>query len=180
VSEDGRGRACRVEPTLHPTAFVAPSAEVLGDVTVGEDASVWYQCVLRGDIAPITIGPRSNVQDLTLIHVDPDLPTIVGSDVGIGHRAIIHGCTIGDGCLIGMGAVLLSGVTIGEGSVVGAGSVVPEGVLIPAGQLVIGVPARVVRPVDENLRARLRDTVDSYVRLKERHRRGEFRHAGEP
>ena len=92
---------------LHPTAWVAPSADVMGDVTLGEDASVWYQCVLRGDIAPIVLGPRSNLQDLTMVHVDEGVPCTIGADVGVGHRCILHGCTIEDGCLIGMNALIL-------------------------------------------------------------------------
>ncbi len=93
-------------PTLHPTAWVAPSADVRGDVTLGAHASIWYQCVLRGDIAPIRIGAESNVQDLTMVHVDIDRPCMIGSRVGIGHRAIVHGCEIEDDCLIGMGGVV--------------------------------------------------------------------------
>ena len=152
-------------PAIDPTAFVAPSSDVLGDVTIGAESSVWYQCVLRGDIAPIVIGKRTNVQDLTLIHVDRGLSTRVGNEVGIGHRAIIHGCTIEDHVLIGMGAIVLSGAIFGEGSVVGAGSLITEG---------MGVPARVVRPVDDDLRKRIAMTVDNYTRLKEHYRQGRF------
>ena len=161
-------------PAIDPTAFVAPSSDVLGDVTIGAESSVWYQCVLRGDIAPIVIGKRTNVQDLTLIHVERGLSTRVGNEVGIGHRAIIHGCTIEDHVLIGMGAIVLSGAIIGEGSVVGAGSLITEGMVVPPGQLVMGVPARVVRPVDDDLRERIARTVDNYRRLKEHYRQGRF------
>ena len=143
---------------LHPTAFIAPGAVVLGDVTLGAHASVWYACVLRGDMAPIVVGESSNVQDGTIVHVDEGKPARIGARVGIGHRAIIHGCTIEHDCLIGMGSVLLNDVVVGTGSVVAAGAVVPEGVVIPPGSLVMGVPARVVRPVDETLRARIRGT----------------------
>ena len=169
-----------IAPAIDPTAFVAPSANVLGDVTIGAESSVWYQCVLRGDIAPIVIGERTNVQDLTLIHVDRGLSARVGNEVGIGHRAIIHGCTIEDHALIGMGAIVLSGAIIGEGSVVGAGSLITEGMVVPSGQLVIGVPARVVRPVDDDLRERIAMTVDNYARLKELYRQGRFSAVNDP
>ena len=129
------------EPRIHPSAFVAPSADVVGDVTVGEAASIWYQRVIRGDVAPISIGARSNVQDLTMVHADHDLETRIGVEVGIGHRAIIHGCTIEDGALIGMGAIILSGAIVGAGSVVGAGALVAEGMIVPPGTLALGMPA---------------------------------------
>jgi carbonic anhydrase/acetyltransferase-like protein (isoleucine patch superfamily) len=159
---------------IHATAFVAPGAVVLGDVTLGPRASVWYTAVLRGDMAPIVVGEASNVQDGTVVHVDADYPARIGAYVGIGHRAIIHGCTIEDECLIGMGSVLLNGVVVGRGSVVAAGAVVREGMVIPPGSLVMGVPAKVVRPVDEPLRARIRGTWEHYVAEAERHRRGTF------
>ena len=162
-------------PVIHPTAFIAPGADVLGDVRLGAEASVWYQCVLRGDIAAITVGPRSNIQDLSMVHVDEGLPCTVGAGVGVGHRCILHGCTIEDDCLIGMGSVLLNGVRVGTGSVIGAGAVVPEGMEIPPGSLVLGVPARVKRPVDDALRARIRLTVEHYVRLAQLHAQGRFR-----
>jgi len=162
-------------PRRDPTAFVAPGAVVLGDVTLGAHASVWYACVLRGDMAPILVGESSNVQDGTIVHVDEGKPARIGARVGIGHRAIIHGCTIEDECLIGMGSVLLNDVVVGTGSVVAAGAVVPEGVIIPPGSLVMGVPARVVRRVDEALRERIRGTWEHYVREAERHRAGTFR-----
>lgn len=130
--------------------------------------------MLRGDIEPITVGARSNIQDLTLIHVDEGVPCTIGADVGVGHRAILHGCTIEDGCLIGMGAILLNHVHVGTGSVIAAGAVVPEGMKVPPGSLVMGVPARVVRPVDDVLRSRIRVTVEHYVALSRLHREGKF------
>ena len=111
---------------IHPTAFIAPGAIVLGDVTLGAQASVWYGAVLRGDMAAIVIGEDSNLQDGTIVHVDADLPARVGARVGVGHRAILHGCTVEDDCLIGMGSVLLNGVHIGTGSVVAAGGSCPK------------------------------------------------------
>ena len=159
---------------IHPTAFIAPSAVVLGDVTLGPRASVWYTAVLRGDTAPIVVGEASNVQDGTIIHVDAGVPATVGARVGIGHRVVLHGCTIEDECLIGMGSVLLNGVHIGTGSVVAAGAVVPEGLRVPPGSVLVGVPARITRAVDEGLKARIRATWEHYVTEAERHRSGAF------
>ncbi len=159
---------------IHPTAFVAPTADVMGDVRLGAHASVWYQCVLRGDLAEIVIGERSNIQDLTMVHVDEGLPCVIGANVGVGHRCILHGCTIEDDCLIGMGSVLLNNVRVGTGSVIGAGAVVPEGMQIPPGALAMGVPARIRGQVDDGLRARIRATVDHYVELSGLHRDGKF------
>lgn len=157
-------------PTVHPTAWIAPTADVMGDVAIGADSSVWFQCVLRGDIAPIRIGEQTNVQDLTMVHVDIDRPCHVGDRVGIGHRAIIHGCDVEDDCLIGMGAIVLSNAVIGTGSVVAAGAVILEGTRVPPDSLVVGVPGRVVRTVDDELRRRTRVTVEHYRDLKEGHR----------
>lgn len=159
---------------IDPTAFIAPTAAVLGDVTLGARASVWYQAVLRGDMAPIVVGEATNLQDGTIVHVDEGKPALIGARVGVGHRAIIHGCTIEDDCLIGMGSVLLNGVRIGTGSVVAAGAVVPEGMRVPPGSLVMGIPARVARAVDPALAARIRSTWEHYVAEAERHRAGRF------
>ena len=161
--------------SIHPTAFIAASADVLGDVRLGEHASVWYQCVLRADMEPIIIGDRSNIQDLTMVHVDEHVPCTIGNDVGVGHRAILHGCTVEDFCLIGMGAILLNHVRVGTGSVVAAGALLTEGMEVPPGSLVMGMPAKVVRKVDDALRARIRGTVDHYVRLAESHRDGRYK-----
>ena len=162
---------------VHPTAFIAPSADALGDVRLGAHASVWYQSVLRADMEPITIGERSNIQDLTMVHVDEGVPCTIGNDVGVGHRAILHGCTVEDFCLIGMGSILLNHVVVGTGSVVGAGALLTEGMVVPPGSLVLGVPGKVVRAVDDTLRARIRSTVNHYVRLSQLHREGKFPHA---
>lgn len=157
-------------PRVHGSAWVAPSADVVGDVSVDEDASVWYGCVVRGDIAPVRVGRGTNIQDLSCVHVDAGYPAVLGREVAVGHRAIVHGCTVEDGSLIGMGAVVLSGVTIGAGSLVAAGAVVTEGTEVPPGSLVVGVPAKVVREVDDELRGRMAETVSHYRRLKEAHR----------
>ncbi len=164
----------RASPSIADSAFVAPSADVIGDVELAEDASVWYQCVLRGDIAPIRVGRETNIQDLTMVHVDPGTPCLIGDRVGIGHRAIIHACRIEDDCLIGMGAIVLSGAVIGRGSLVAAGAVVTEGMEVPPDSLVVGLPAKVIRTVDDRLRKRMRRTVEDYRELKEGHRRGRW------
>jgi carbonic anhydrase/acetyltransferase-like protein (isoleucine patch superfamily) len=146
----------------------------MGDVTLGQDASVWYQAVVRGDMAPIIIGASSNIQDGTVVHVDAGIPCIVGQRVGVGHRVILHGCTVGDDSLIAMGSVLLNGVTIGSGSVVAAGAVVPEGMQVPPGSLLMGVPGRIVRQVDPALSERIAATWKHYVKEARAHRSGRY------
>ncbi len=161
-------------PTIHPTAFVAPGAVVLGDVTLGAESSVWYGAILRGDMAPIRIGSQTNLQDGTIVHVDEDVPCQVGDRVGVGHRVILHGCTIEDDCLIGMGSILLNRSRVGRGSVIAAGALLPEGMEVPPGSLVMGVPGRVVRPVDPVLARRIEATWKHYVANARRHRAGEW------
>lgn len=146
----------------------------MGDVTLEADSSVWYGCVLRGDMAPISVGAQSNLQDGTVVHVDENVPCLVGSRVGVGHRVILHGCTVEDECLVGMGSVLLNGVRVGTGSVVAAGAVLPEGMEVPPRSLVMGVPARVVRPVDERLARRIAETWAHYVEQARAHRGGRY------
>jgi carbonic anhydrase/acetyltransferase-like protein (isoleucine patch superfamily) len=163
-----------VSVRVHPSAFVAPGAAVMGDVTIGQDASVWYGAVLRGDMAPIVIGPESNLQDGTIVHVDEGMPCTVGRRVGVGHRVILHGCTVEDECLIGMGSILLNGVRIGTGSVIAAGAVIPEGMQVPPRSLVMGVPGRIVRPVDAALAERIAETWAHYVGQARAHRSGQY------
>lgn len=146
----------------------------MGDVTIGAESSVWYGAVLRGDMAPIVIGSQSNLQDGTVVHVDEEVPCVIGSRVGVGHRVILHGCTVEDECLIGMGSVLLNEVRIGRGSVVAAGAVLPEGMEVPPRSLVMGVPARLVRPVDERLAKRIEGTWSHYVEQARAHRAGRY------
>lgn len=148
---------------IHPTAYVHEHAVIIGDVTLGARVSVWPTAVLRGDGDKITIGDDSNVQDGTVIHVDEGLPTTIGNRVAIGHRAIVHGATVEDDCLIGMGAILLNGVHVGTGSLVGAGAVCREHMNIPPNSLVLGVPARVLRPTTDAERERIKQTVLAYV-----------------
>jgi carbonic anhydrase/acetyltransferase-like protein (isoleucine patch superfamily) len=142
-------------PVLSARSYVAPTAAIIGDVTLGADASVWFGAVLRGDVAPITVGPRTNVQDNCVLHGEAGTPTILGADCTLGHGAIVHGARLGDRVLVGMGAVVLSRAVVGADVIVGAGAVVPEGADIPPGVLVLGVPGRVVRPLTPDERARI-------------------------
>ena len=157
---------------IHPAAFVHPAAIVIGNVTLGARVSVWPTAVLRGDSDAITIGEDSNVQDGTVIHVDPGVPCTIGARVAIGHRAVVHGATVGDDCLIGMGAIVLNGVVVGSGSIVGAGAVCREGMEIPPNSLVVGVPAKVIRPTRDVERERIAHTVQAYLALQVEHREG--------
>ena len=161
-------------PRIDPTAYVAPTAVVMGDVTLGARSSVWYLSVLRGDMAPISIGADSNIQDGTIVHVDEGVPCTIGERVGVGHRVILHGCSVEDDSLIGMGSVLLNGVLIGRGSVIAAGAVIPEGMQVPPGSLVMGVPGRIVRQVDAALTERIAGTWKHYVAQAEAHRSGKY------
>ena len=161
-------------PRIHPTAFIAPGASVMGDVTLGPDSSVWYGAVLRGDMAPIVIGAETNLQDGTIVHVDDEVPCLIGERVGVGHRTILHGCVVEPNCLIGMGSTLLNGVVIGAGSVVAAGAVIPEDMRVPPGSLVMGVPGRIIRPVDDSLRRRIEGTWSHYVQQARAHRAGRY------
>ena len=158
-----------VLPTVDPTAFIAPGAAVMGQVTLGAESSIWYGCVLRGDMAPIEIGAQSNIQDLTLVHVDAGMPCRIGARVGVGHRVILHGCTVEDDCLIGMGAKLLNGAVIASGCIVGAGALVTEGKHFEPGSLIVGSPARVVRQVMEEERQALRWSAAHYAEKAQRY-----------
>lgn len=136
-------------PTIDPAgAWIAPSADVIGDVQLAAQASVWFGAVIRGDNTPILIGARSNVQEGAMLHSDPGAPLIVGSDCTIGHHAVLHGCTIGNGVLIGMGAIILNRAVIGDGCIIGAGALVTEDKVFAPGTLIVGSPARSVRTLD--------------------------------
>ena len=151
-------------PRVHPSAFIDDSAQVIGDVEIGEDSSVWMCVVIRGDVNRIRIGRRSNVQDGTIVHVMKDThPTVIGDDVTIGHAAVVHGCTIEDRCLIGMGAILLNGVTVGTGSIVAAGTLLPEGMQVPARSLVMGAPGKVRRTLSDADLDEIQMYADRYV-----------------
>lgn len=153
-------------PQVHPSAFVAESAVVVGDVVIGEGASVWFQAVLRGDLERVVVGPGSNVQDGAVLHADPGFPCLLGPSVTVGHRAVVHGAVVEEGALVGIGAVVLNGARIGRNAVVGAGAVVPPGAVIPEGMLALGVPARPVRPTDPPTNA------PRYQALAQRYRQG--------
>ena len=153
-----------VRPVIDDSAFVDISAQVIGDVTLGSESSIWMNVVVRGDVNSIRIGRRTNIQDGTVVHVMHGTHlTVIGDEVTIGHGAIVHGCTIEDRCLIGMGAILLNGVRIGRGSVVAAGALVPEGMQVPPGSMVMGMPAKVRRPLTSEEAASLGAYAASYV-----------------
>lgn len=169
-SDDPAMFATRVE--LGREAWVAPNATLTGRVTLGPRASVWFGCVVRGDLEPVAIGGESNVQDLTVVHVDRGCPVVVGCRVTIGHRAVIHGCWVEDDAVIGMGAVLLSGCRVGRGALVAAGAVVREGFAVPPGTIAAGVPAVLRGGVSPELRLRFCAGVESYLRLAAQYRDG--------
>ena len=157
-------------PRLGETVFVADTAAVVGDVTLGDGASVWYGASLRGDVHWIEVGAGSNVQDNATVHVSRGThPCRIGADVTVGHNAVVHGCTVGDGVLVGMGAVVLDGAVIGEGSLVGAGALVVGGTVVPPRSLAVGHPARVVRPLTDEEVERNRANARHYVRMSRMH-----------
>jgi carbonic anhydrase/acetyltransferase-like protein (isoleucine patch superfamily) len=153
-------------PRIAASAYIAPSADVMGSVEVGENSSVWFQCVLRGDIEPIRVGANSNIQDGSIIHTMLGAPVNVGDWVTVGHRVVLHGCTVENNCLIGIGAVLLNHVRVGEGSIVAAGAVVAEDTVIPPRSLYMGVPAKLRRKVTEDEEAFIRMHAEHYIQYK--------------
>lgn len=158
-------------PRLHPSAFVAEGAVVVGDVEIGERSSIWFGTVVRGDVHQIRIGARTNVQDLSVIHVTSGThPTALGDDVTVGHRATLHGCTVKDRCLIGIGSIVMDGAVVGPDSMVAAGALVPPGMVVPPGTLAVGSPARVKRPLTPEEIARLPGQAESYAARAERYR----------
>ena len=165
-------------PAVADTAWVAPTATVIGDVTIGERTGVFYSAVVRGDTTTITVGEGSNLQDGVVLHADPDFPCTVGSGVSIGHAAVVHGCTIEDDCLIGMGAVVLNGAVVGRGSMVAAGAVVLEGAQIPPGSLVAGVPGKVRRELSDDEVQHNRHNAVAYRHLADVHRGGTAQTSG--
>lgn len=150
-------------PTLSDSNFVAESAQVIGRVSLAEDANVWFGTVIRGDVEPITVGKRTNIQDNAVVHASTGFATSIGDDVTVGHSAIVHGCTIGNQVLIGMGAIVLDGAIIGENCMIGAGSLIPPGKVIPAGSLVVGSPGKVIRSLTDTEIANLKDSAEHYV-----------------
>jgi carbonic anhydrase/acetyltransferase-like protein (isoleucine patch superfamily) len=155
-------------PQVAPTAFVEASAQLIGDVSIGAHSSVWFNCVLRGDVYHIRVGDYSNIQDGTIIHVTSGrFATIIGNRVTVGHGVVLHGCTVGDNCLVGIGSIVLDDVTIGEGSLIAAGSLVTPGTVIPPRSLVMGSPAKVRRAVSDEEAARIDMHWQHYVEYKD-------------
>jgi carbonic anhydrase/acetyltransferase-like protein (isoleucine patch superfamily) len=161
-----------VAPQLGNGAWVADSAQVMGSVTLGENASIWFGAVLRGDTETLTVGRNSNVQDLSVLHADVGCPLVIGENVTVGHQVMLHGCTIGDNTLIGIQAVVLNNAKIGRNSIVGAGAVVTEGKEFPDNSLIIGAPAKVVRTLDDAAVAKLRQSAEHYVENGRRFAKG--------
>ena len=157
-------------PVIHPSVFVAPGADVIGRVRLAKQASVWFGCVLRGDVNRIEIGQATNIQDGSILHVDDDHPCLISDHVHVGHHVNLHGCTVERGAMIGIGAIILSGARVGSGAIIGAGSVVLEGTRIPPRMLAVGAPARVVRPVTSRDVMYIKRWVAKYVRLARAYR----------
>ncbi|MGW1679875.1 gamma carbonic anhydrase family protein [Saccharopolyspora sp. NPDC002376] len=159
-----------IGPKIDPEAFVAPGAALIGRVSLAADSSVWYNAVLRGDMADISIGAASNIQDGCVVHADPGFPAQIADGVTVGHKAVLHGCTVEPGCLIGMGAVVLNGARIGAGSLVAAGAVVLEGTEVPPGSMVAGTPAKVRRELTGEEQEALQLSAQHYTELARKHR----------
>jgi len=158
-------------PKVHPSAYVAPTAVIVGDVTVEEGVSIWENAVLRGDVDCIVVGKNSNIQDCAVIHVSTGVPTIIGENVTVGHGAIVHAATIKDNVIVGMNAVVLDNAEVGEGSIIGAGAVVTPGTKIPPKSLAVGVPAKVVRSGDDVMEMAVKNGL-IYQDLRDRHKKG--------
>ena len=149
---------------IDKSVFIAPGAQVIGDVTIGKDCGVWYNAVIRGDSREIVIGERTNIQDLACLHVDKHFKLSVGDNVTIGHSAIVHGCAVGNNVLIGMGAIIMNGAQIGNNCIIGAGALVTENMIIPDGMMAYGSPAKVIRALSEEEKQGILENADIYVR----------------
>ena len=160
-----------ISPEIHETAFIAPSAEIIGDVKIGAHSSIWFQCLVRGDVNYIRIGENCNIQDMTLIHVARDeFPVIIVNSVSIGHRVTLHGCILKDNSFVGMSATVMDGVELGEYSFVAAGSLVTPGKKIPPGMMVMGSPAKVIREINDKERLIINRTATNYQKYKENYK----------
>lgn len=160
-----------ISPRIDPTAWVHPSAQVIGDVTLGPRVSVWPNCVLRGDQGAIVVGAETNLQDGTIAHATGSVSTVrIGARCVVGHRVLLHGCVVGDGCLVGMGSILLDNCEIADGCIIGAGALVSARTRVPTGSMVLGMPARVVRALTEKDQATIEHGCRTYLRLMEEHR----------
>ena len=160
------------QPKISKSAFIAPNATVIGNCIIGEQCSIWFGAVLRGDNDLIEIGAGSNIQDLSMVHVDPGKPVKIGKYCTIGHRAIIHGCTIADNVLIGMGAIVMNNVQIGENCIIGAGAVITENTIIPSNSLVVGMPGKIIKTIDEDGVSRIRQNAEVYIANGKRFKEG--------
>lgn len=152
-------------PAIHETCFIAPGAAVIGEVAIGKNSSVWFNTVLRGDMAPIIIGENTNIQDSCVLHCVHNRKVEIGDTVTVGHGAILHSCTIGDNCLVGMGAIILDGVEIGKNCIVGAGSLITPNTIVPEGSLVLGSPAKVKRPLTQEEMENIQRNAEAYIKL---------------
>ncbi|MBQ6631600.1 MAG: gamma carbonic anhydrase family protein [Romboutsia sp.] len=159
-----------IEPKIDETAFIAESADIIGKVTIEENANIWYGTVLRADDNYITVGENTNIQDGSVVHISEKFPTIIGNNVTVGHKSIIHGCEIGDNTLIGMGSIVLDGAKVGEFTLLGAGSLVPPGKEIPSGVLAMGSPAKVIRELSQEEKENLTKSALKYVNLANNHK----------
>ena len=157
------------QPSIDKTATILPGARITGDVTISARASIWYNAVIRADMAPVSIGERTNIQDGSIVHVDDRFPARVGSDVTVGHGCILHGCTVGNHVLIGMGSIVLNGAVLEDGCMLGAGSLVTEGTVIPAGMLAFGRPAKAIRPVKLEEIEGQRRNIEHYLAMAKEH-----------
>lgn len=159
------------KPIIHDSCFIADSAQIIGNVGIGENTSIWYNCVLRGDENSISIGDHTNIQDGSVIHISKDYSTVIGDYVTVGHKAIVHACTVGNNVLVGMGAIILDGAEIEDNVLIGAGSIVTTGKKIPSGSLVLGSPAKVVRKLSDKEIKQLKESAIEYVEYAEKHKK---------
>lgn len=159
-----------IEPKINETVFVAETADIIGKVTIGKNSNIWYNTVLRADVNTITIGENTNIQDGSVVHISDKFPTVIGNNVTVGHKALVHGCTIGNNTLIGMGSIVLDGAEIGEYTLLGAGSLVPPGKKIPSGVLALGSPAKVVRELTEEEKQNLVESALKYVKVADNYK----------
>lgn len=159
-------------PSLAEGVWIAPTADVIGDVELGEDATVWFGATARGDTSKITVGARSNVQDMTMLHSDEGIPCTIGEDVTVGHKCILHGCTIGDRTLVGMGAIVMNNAVIGEECIIGAGAVITENKEFPPRSLIVGAPAKAIRTLGDEVVAMLKGSAMHYAQNGKRYAKG--------
>ncbi|SCZ07283.1 gamma carbonic anhydrase family protein [Alkaliphilus peptidifermentans] len=160
------------KPIIHESCFIAETADIIGDVKIGENSSIWYKAVVRGDDNYIIIGKNTNIQDNTVVHISNKYPTIIGDNVTVGHSAIVHACTVGNNTLIGMGAIILDGAEVGDETIIGAGALVPPNKKIPSGVLAVGSPAKVIRELTDEEKASLKESADHYVVYGNNHKEG--------